>query len=559
MADFNVDFSDFFGAAPSFGGEVSFGDGGGGSDTRGSDSSSFGGTDTSAGGGTRGGGDAYGSSGGRDSNPGFAGGGYVGDNPDDDYTVDPMQFVQSALDYGRRKITAGGDQMSFDEGGVVPEQGMGNPNAIDPQAAMAYLAGDGAVSPEIAQALEQRIDPQGQMNPTQRAMTAIGVAPSDEARFGMLQHYRTKFNGFAAAAKAAMARGDQGEAARQATMALDAVPNGEHTQLAPAPGGFAVVSRPAIAKRGRTRSYADGGEVLSDADPLYDESGAVVAPPAPEPPPLDGEILPPEPAVMSDAEQEPMVQLAEDGEPVQVAGMFEPWKGGPKAGASYSTIPANEHPNHPTYTAVENDVYDMSKPNERQRYREDNRRGRFADMITPLQGYAVNPEELLLDPGRTSGPVGAPGPSGKAGYRDAEGNIMLPGATEPMYRRTPAGYQYNDSAGTAPRYPESGGVPGGGTVGAGIVPDNGGVIPTTPRRAPMPAPGGSAPMGRTMSVPPPRTAPAWGPQPQPQQPQQPQFPPVTGAVSPAAQPASRLRQPGSIDVGRGVRRQREGY
>jgi hypothetical protein len=163
--------------------------------------------------------------------------------------------------------------MGFEDGGVVPteeETAQGNPNAIDPRQAMAYLAGDGAVSPEIAQALEQRIDPQGQMNPTQRATAAIGVAPDDESRFGLIQHYRTKYNGYSAAAKAALQRGDMGEAAQQATMAMDSVPNGERTQFAPAGNGLAMISRPAFGRSGgrrtapRQQSFQGGGEVYDE-------------------------------------------------------------------------------------------------------------------------------------------------------------------------------------------------------------------------------------------------------------------------------------------------------
>jgi hypothetical protein len=209
---------------------------------------------------------------------GYQEGGYVDDEGledqgADDATIDPMAMVSGALNYGKKKygIPSGDDQeMGFDDGGVVPtqpDQQEGNPNAIDPRQAMAYLAGDGAVSQEIAQALEQRVDPQGQLNPTQRAVAAIGVAPDDEAKFGLIQHYRTKYNGFAGAAKAALARGDMGEAAHQASLAMDSVPNGKRTQFAPAPGGLAMSERPAFGGGGGApqqspqQSFQDGGPV----------------------------------------------------------------------------------------------------------------------------------------------------------------------------------------------------------------------------------------------------------------------------------------------------------
>jgi hypothetical protein len=102
-------------------------------------------------------------------------------------------------------------------------------------------------------------------------MAAIGVAPDDEARFGLIQHYRTKYNGFAAAAKAALNRGDMGEAAQQSTKAMDSVPNGERTQFAPAANGLAMLSRPAFGEgrpqsQPQQQSFEDGGEVEEDAD-----------------------------------------------------------------------------------------------------------------------------------------------------------------------------------------------------------------------------------------------------------------------------------------------------
>jgi len=218
--------------------------------------------------------------------PAFADGGYAEDDDydsvagqgSDDATIDPMQYVTAALNYGKKKygIPTDDDQMGFNDGGVVPTQpdeqvtGGGNPAAgPDPRQAMAYLSGDGAVSAEVAQALEQRIDPQGQMNPTQRATAAIGVAPNDEAKFGLLQHYRSKFNAYAGATKAALNRGDLGEAARSATMAMDAVPNGQRTQFAPMQGGLAMMSKPAFARGGgrpQQQSFDDGGFVKTVYD-----------------------------------------------------------------------------------------------------------------------------------------------------------------------------------------------------------------------------------------------------------------------------------------------------
>lgn len=177
--------------------------------------------------------------------------------------LDPMSFVKQAAAFGRKQMGlpqnfsagpgSGGDQeMGFDDGGVVPDQqpqggvtggGNGDPNAVDPRKAIAYLAGDGAVSPEIANALEQHVDPQGQMDPADRTMAALQKAPSPEAKFGMLQHYRTQYNGFSAGARAAMDKGNPGQAAMLATQAFDHTPTGYKVHFAPAQGGIAVSAR----------------------------------------------------------------------------------------------------------------------------------------------------------------------------------------------------------------------------------------------------------------------------------------------------------------------------
>lgn len=196
----------------------------------------------------------------------FEDGGEV-DGGEEQQAADPISVIKQALNFGRKKMglptnfTDGtseqdeGQVMGFEDGGVIPEQGQpdegapseGGSGLADPRKTIAYLAGDGAVSPEIAQALEQHVDPDGSMDPSERTMATLNAAPDDESKFGMLQHYRTKYNGYSAGARAAMDQGNLGLAAKHATDAFDAVPTGQKISFAPAGGGnIAVILKNAI-------------------------------------------------------------------------------------------------------------------------------------------------------------------------------------------------------------------------------------------------------------------------------------------------------------------------
>lgn len=190
------------------------------------------------------------------------------DQGSDSSTLDPMGMFKSVLAHGRKSMglptnfqTGQSDepQQSFDDGGgVLPEDdgdgdeggdqsgGTGGSPMPDPRQTLKYLTGDGAVSPEVAGALEQHVDPQGQMSQSQRTMAAIAKAPTPEAQFGMMQHYRTQFNGFAGGAAAAADKGDLAEAAGAATKAFAHVPTGKDIQFAPAGNGKIAVMAKAL-------------------------------------------------------------------------------------------------------------------------------------------------------------------------------------------------------------------------------------------------------------------------------------------------------------------------
>lgn len=215
--------------------------------------------------------------------------------------AEPTLKAPSAFDASMRK------NRGFADGGEVPmpgddqqqqqpQQGGGMP---DPRKTMAYLSGAGGVQPEIAEALERHIDPQGAMDPAERALKAISMAPTPESQFGLMQHYRTRANAYSGAARAALDQGNLAQAAQHATSMFNNTPTGYKVQFAPAQGGLAMIAKkigqqtgqpqqglsdggavdadnPAVMMKG----YDDGGEVTDDDDddqgvlPTGDEGGA---------------------------------------------------------------------------------------------------------------------------------------------------------------------------------------------------------------------------------------------------------------------------------------------
>lgn len=212
-------------------------------------------------------------------------------------TFDPMQAISKVLAFGRQKgglpanfsqgPSAGAPpQQGFDDGGEVqdqPDQGVIPSSPVtaggnepqepqggklpDPRVALQYLTGGGAVSPDIAGALEKHVDPQGTMEPSRRTVAAILAAPNPDAAFGMMQHYRTQFNAYSGGARAALDQGNLGQAAVHATQAMQSVPTGYHVQFAPTQGGIAMTAKKlgAPAQQAPVQSAESGG--LIDDEP----------------------------------------------------------------------------------------------------------------------------------------------------------------------------------------------------------------------------------------------------------------------------------------------------
>jgi hypothetical protein len=220
-------------------------------------------------------------------------------SPDDNApTPDPMSVIQNALGWGRQQMGLPQDffsqdqqpdeqQPGYDDGGVIPEQPQQDDQQgdgaqlPDPRRTMAYLAGAGNMPPDAAMALEQRADPQGQMAPSERKMAAVASAGSPQAQFGLLQHYRTRFNAYSAGAQAAMDQGNMAQAAQAATKAMENVPNGHNVRFAPAKGGLVMHSAPHAQQGGQQQGMAEGGAVDADNPAVimkgYKDGGKVQA------------------------------------------------------------------------------------------------------------------------------------------------------------------------------------------------------------------------------------------------------------------------------------------
>lgn len=181
----------------------------------------------------------------------------------------------------------GGQQSQ--QGNQQPQQGVpgqvqqGIPTGQgSPKRAIGYLTGEGAMPSQNVMALEQKVDPHGQMPPEIRKLLAVHAAAQQgpEAGWAAMQHYRQRFlmlNGVAAA----QMKGNQqkpGNPALAAKTATDAYSNsldGNRIAFQPNPQGMTVhvqpykrpTQRPSMSRGGAIPSYADGGSVgFADSD-----------------------------------------------------------------------------------------------------------------------------------------------------------------------------------------------------------------------------------------------------------------------------------------------------
>ncbi len=108
--------------------------------------------------------------------------------------------------------------------------------AVNPQALKEYLAGAGAIAPEQAAALEQQVDPPGQMPENVRRTLAIANAAPD-MRFGLMQHHRQRFNMLKAFAHTKLHQGNLLASTHAANRAYSHVPYVGHIHFSPASAG----------------------------------------------------------------------------------------------------------------------------------------------------------------------------------------------------------------------------------------------------------------------------------------------------------------------------------
>jgi hypothetical protein len=177
--------------------------------------------------------------------------------------------IMEALAFGRGKhglptvFFGGTSGVRFEDGGEVPgempnEQGGVLPDTQggNPKMAMNYLTGADAAPPEFVQQVERSADPQGMMSPSERKLRALENAPDPEKAWGVMQHYRKRFNAYSAFAQAAAAGNEEvgkppnlAAAAKAATQAYENIPDGNEVMFRPVNGGMEVSYRPIIPSR----------------------------------------------------------------------------------------------------------------------------------------------------------------------------------------------------------------------------------------------------------------------------------------------------------------------
>lgn len=197
----------------------------------------------------------------------YADGGSV---DDDAGGPDVQDAAQGSQDTPAPGGAAGGQQGSAQ--GVPGSQ-------QSPQQAIGYLTGHGAAPSQMVQALEQQVDPHGQMSPEIRKLLAVHAAAQQggpEAGWAAMQHYRQRFLMLGGAAAAQLTGNQQKPAnpAMAAKTATDAYSNsltGNKVSFAPHPQGLVASvqphkrpATPAMAGGGAIPSYDDGGDVDQD-------------------------------------------------------------------------------------------------------------------------------------------------------------------------------------------------------------------------------------------------------------------------------------------------------
>lgn len=190
-----------------------------------------------------------------------------GDRPDDN----PFPVKRPNPPFGKRYDDGGSVDDDDDDGdstGAIPADGDGDDNASpapegeeatpamggsqNPQKLVSYLLGADAAPPQLVDAIERSIDPEGKLDPDTRHMAAIQQAAKqggNEAAWQVLQHYRKKYDASKAFAAAALngvggKPPDIAAAAQAASKAYTYMPDGTSVSFQPGQNGVtATVKR----------------------------------------------------------------------------------------------------------------------------------------------------------------------------------------------------------------------------------------------------------------------------------------------------------------------------
>lgn len=156
------------------------------------------------------------------------------------------------------------------------QAGVGGAPGVPPQIA-SYLLGANAMPQQQLQQLEAKIDPQGSMDPSTRALLAVASAGGPDQQFAALQGYRQKFDAYRSFSRAALTGtaqkpADLNAAVTAANQAYGNLPNGSSMQFAPAKGGVAVTVKPAGKSGGKVKGFDSGGGVPDPTDDQTDDT-----------------------------------------------------------------------------------------------------------------------------------------------------------------------------------------------------------------------------------------------------------------------------------------------
>jgi len=197
--------------------------------------------------------------------------------PDESAALPQGNDASPVPDQGGAQATPEGAPQGAPQAGPVGPVG---PGGGKPQQIMRYLSGADAMPQQQLKQIEQQIDPQGKMNPTERTMAVIKALQQQDPKLAAaaLQGYRQQYNVYAAGARKALDNGNMLAASHNLTLAHMNVPDGNNTAFVPAQGGKGIVAHVRKLKGGKVQGAAGGGAVQGfapdggDVSPVPDDA-----------------------------------------------------------------------------------------------------------------------------------------------------------------------------------------------------------------------------------------------------------------------------------------------